>query len=102
MPDLSNALAGPAPAGLSAPVAASAPEARTAASSLNSRPDKNANSSQVPGMMGDVKKNPVPPQNKIAASAPSPATQRGQSAQRSGMETAMDAMANKLHPTKKR
>lgn len=102
MPDFTNALASAAPAGPAAPVATPPPAEKAAPAALNARPDKNANSSQVPGMMGDVKKNPAPPQHKIATSAPSPATQRGQSSQRTGMETAMSAMADKLHPTKKR
>lgn len=101
MPSFTNPLANSAPAA-AAPVSDAQAAARAAPVALNSRPNKDANSSQSPGMMGDVKKNPTPPQNKVAASPPSPATQRGQSYQHSGMERALGDMANKLHPPKRR
>lgn len=64
----------------------------------NSRPDKNANAGQSPAMMGDKQKIARPPAQTIAASGQIARPQES----RSGMETAMGAAADKLHPVKRR
>ena|GEM_PF-3896666 len=102
MSALTNALAGSQPPAAGVAPAPAEKAAPAAAPALNSKPNKNANSSQTPGLMGDVKPNPKPPLHKIAAGPASAATQRGQSSQRTGMETSMGALADKLHPPKKR
>ena len=68
------------------------------AAGFNAKPNKDANAGQVPSMMGDKQKVAKPPAPQIGAAAP---TGRAQD-QRSGVETSMGAMADKLHPVKRR
>lgn len=73
------------------------PSAQPAVPGPNARPNKDANAGQVPAMMGDKQKIQRPAAPSIASTAPArPA------AASSGMETAMGAMADQLHPVKRR
>lgn len=63
----------------------------------NSRPNKDANAGQSPAMTGDRQRITRPPTPAIASTAPA----RHQE-QRSGMESAMGAMADQMHPVKRR
>ena len=64
---------------------------------FNSKPDKDANAGQSPAMVGDRQKIARPPAPQIQATMPSRAPD-----QRSGMETSMGALADQLHPPKRR
>ena len=70
-----------------------------AVTSFNARPDANANAGAVPAMMGDKQKIARPPAPRIAAS---PQPQATPTYGASGIDTAMAAMADKLHPPRKR
>lgn len=105
-PPIYNALAGkgvlpnkpvvdkaPPPAQASKPVKSAVPTAP----GPNSRPNKDANAGQSPAMTGDKQRIARPPTPTIASTAPA----RPQE-QRSGMESAMGAMADQMHPVKRR
>lgn len=63
----------------------------------NSRPNKDMNHGAVPSMMGDMKKIARPAYPTIASTSPTrPA------AASSGMETSMAALADKMHPPRRR
>ena len=66
----------------------------------SSKPDKNVNQGAMPNMMGDVKKNPKPTIGAAQMIAPStaPARAAGSPDQRSGLDQAMAALADKMHP----
>ena len=65
----------------------------------NSKPNKDANAGQSPAMVGDRQKITRPAYQTIA---PSPAAPARSSEQRSGMEGAMSALADKTHPVRRR
>lgn len=83
----------PTPAQSAKPMKPAAP----AAPGSNSKPNKDANAGQVPGMMGDKQRIARPAAPQIASTAPT----RPQDV-RSGMETAMGAMADSMHPVRRR
>ncbi len=68
-----------------------------AAPGPNAKPNKDANTGQSPAMVGDRQKIARPPAPQIASSAAARPTE-----QRSGMETAMGSMADRMHPPKRR
>jgi hypothetical protein len=101
-PPIYNALAAGKALPSSQPVTTPAQKPGTvkppAAAGFNAKPNKDANQGQMPAMVGDKQKimRPAVPQiSGAGAAARSPA-------QASGMETAMGAMADKLHPVKRR
>ena len=63
----------------------------------NAKPNKDANAGQSPAMVGDRQKIARPPYVQLPSTA-----QARPSEQRSGMEAAMGAMADKLHAPKRR
>lgn len=63
----------------------------------NAKPSKDANAGQSPAMPGDKQRIARPPAPQIASTAqPRPQEQR------SGMETAMGALADKMHKPRRR
>lgn len=63
----------------------------------NAKPNKDANAGQSPAMPGDKQRIARPPAPQIASTAqPRPQEQR------SGMETAMGALADKMHKPRRR
>lgn len=65
--------------------------------SFNAKPNKDANPGQSPAMVGDRQKIARPAAAQIASTA----IQRP-AEQRSGLESAMGAMADSMHPVKRR
>jgi hypothetical protein len=95
LPNQPTTIPAPTPAQATKPVK---PADKPAVPNFNARPNKDANAGQSPGMMGDRQRIARPPVPTIAAAAP---TGRPQD-QRSGIESAMGAAADKLHPVKRR
>lgn len=103
MKPIYNALAGRAPPAAQ-PVPQASPEpppqarpVQRAAPGPNARPSKDANAGQSPAMVGDKQKIVRPPAPQIASTA-----QTRPQEQRSGMETAMGALADSLHKPRQR
>lgn len=105
-PPIYNALAAkgalpnqPVTAAAPTPAAATKPVKPSAAPSPgpNAKPNKDANAGQSPAMVGDRQKIARPPVPAIAATA-----QARPQEQRSGMEASMGALADKMHPPKRR
>lgn len=98
MKPLSNPLSAPdnAAARPTPPVKPAAPPAS------NAKPDKNQNQGASPAMMGDRQRIVAPKSPAIASTPSTPATQRGQSYKPNGMDSAMGALADKMHPPKRR
>jgi hypothetical protein len=104
MPPIYNALAAGKALPSSQPVTTPAQKPGTvkppAAAGFNAKPNKDANQGQMPAMVGDKQKIMAPSTPTLKGSG---AANPGRtSAPSSGMETAMGAMADKLHPVKAR